>query len=307
MPRVFVFGSINMDMSIACARIPRAGETVQGDGFLLNAGGKGGNQAVAAARMGAAVEMIGAVGNDLFGSRLKALLADAGVGTSQVRLLDDVPTGVAAITRVDGDNRIILGAGANHALGHADVSASLDALGAAPGDILLTQLEADNDAVFAVIADARARGLYTALNPAPARHLPEDLWGAVDFVCLNETECEAISGVMPHDPATERAALEALAARGPRVVAITLGGRGSRVLADGRFLEATPPAHEVADTACAGDTYIGAFIAALANGSSVDDALGLATAASALATTVLGAQQSIPAYADARALIAGMR
>lgn len=307
MPRVFVFGSINMDMSIACARMPRAGETVQGDGFLLNAGGKGGNQAVAAARMGAAVEMIGAVGSDLFGSRLKALLSEAGVGTSQVRLLEAEPTGVAAITRVDGDNRIILGAGANHALGAAEVSASLDALGATPNDIFLAQLEADNDAVFAAIEDAHARGLYTALNPAPARHLPEGLWDAVDFICLNETECEAISGIMPHDAATERVALEALAARGPRVVAITLGGRGSRVLADGRLLEAIPPAHEVADTTCAGDTYIGAFIAALAGGASVDDALALATAASALATTVLGAQQSIPAYEDARALIAGMR
>ena len=253
--------------------------------------------------MGARVEMIGAVGDDLFGGELVGLLADAGVGTSRVGRLSGTPTGVAAITRVDGDNRIILGAGANHALKAPDVLAALDALGAASGDIFLAQLEADNDAVFAALAEARARSLYTALNPAPARALPDDLWENVDFCCLNETECEVITGILPVDAATERTALETLAARGPRTVAITLGGRGSRVLADGHLLTAVPPAHEVADTTCAGDTYIGAFVAALAAGSSPADALALATAASDLATTKLGAQQSIPTLAEARALL----
>lgn len=301
MADVIVFGSLNMDLSIEADRMPQAGETLSGRGFLMNPGGKGANQAVAAARMGARVHMVGAVGEDVFGDRMVAALSDAGVSSRHVRRLADVPTGVASIARVEGDNRIILDAGANRMLAADDVSASLDALAKA-GDVFLTQLECSLEATLAALSDARVRGMYTVLNPAPACPLPESVWADVDLVCANETECEAITGVFPHDDGTIRSALKRLAERGVPTVALTLGDRGSAVLSGDRLLRATPPRCDAVDTTCAGDTYIGALVAGLAGGMDIQLALAWASAASALATTRVGAQQSIPSREEVEAL-----
>lgn len=293
MHKVIVFGSLNMDLSIACERIPQAGETLTGGGFVVNAGGKGANQAVAAARLGAQVHMVGAVGADAFGDQLLAGLAHAGVDCGRIARLDDCTTGVAVIVRAAGDNRIVLDPGANHALSASDVSLALDAL-AEPGDVFLAQLECDVPATLAALADAHARGLYTIFNPAPALEVPRDTWENVDLVCLNETECEIVTGVFPADEESAVHAMELLASWGPTTVALTLGSKGSLVLHAGELIASVPPAADVQDTTGAGDTYIGALAQGAAVGAPLVETVERATRASALACTQVGAQQAIP-------------
>lgn len=303
MKNVIVFGSLNMDMTIESDRVPQAGETISGRGFFLNPGGKGANQAVAAARLGAPVHMVGAVGRDLFGGQMLAALKGVGVSCGAVAQVGECPTGVASITRIAGDNRIILDAGANRALTAVDVARALDEL-AQSGDVFLTQLECDVPATLEALAEAHRRDMYTVLNPAPACALPEQIWQSVNLVCLNETECEAIAGVYPESEAEIEHAAEWFIERGVRVVAITLGGRGSAVLTPTGRLTSVPPAHEVVDTTCAGDTYIGALVACYAAGLSLEEAVEWASCASALTTTKLGAQQAIPAREEVAQLVA---
>ena len=222
MARVIVFGSLNMDLSIACERIPQAGETLTGSGFITNAGGKGANQAVAAARLGAATAMIGAVGADAFGDELRRGLDAVGVDTTELATVEEVPTGVAVIIRTEGDNRIVLDPGTNHALRIADVKAALDRIAQA-GDIFITQLECDITTTLAALHEAHERGLYTIFNPAPAQKLPQECWNDVDLLCLNETECAAISGMLPVNDDTAAAAFKRLAVLGVRRAIITRG------------------------------------------------------------------------------------
>ena len=297
MAKVIVFGSLNMDLSIACEKMPRAGETISGSAFLVNPGGKGANQALAAARLGADVHMVGAVGDDAFGSQLAAGLADAGVDCAHLTVAAGRTTGVAVIVRSAGDNRIVLDPGANHALSAAAVSHALEEL-AVPGDIFLTQLECDLSATLAALACARRLGMQTVFNPAPARILPPETWANVDVVCLNETECDLITGILPEDDASARRAMDRLRGWGVGVVALTLGAKGSLVASDEGVIEAVPPAVEVVDTTGAGDTYIGALLRGMAAGQSLAETIWWATAASALATTRLGAQQSVPTVAE---------
>lgn len=297
MSKVIVFGSLNMDLSIACERMPQAGETLTGEGFLVNPGGKGANQAVAAAQLGAPVVMVGAVGADAFGEQLAAGLARAGVDCAHVSRLSSVTTGVAVIIRSAGDNRIVLDSGANHALAAADVSRALDEV-AKPGDVFLTQLECDVNTTWAALASAHARGLYTMFNPAPARAVPRAAWANVDLVCLNETECEIITGTLPVDEDSACRAMELLASWGPETVALTLGAKGSLVLSAGELVASVPPAIEAIDTTGAGDTYIGALAAGAVRGTPLREIVARATCASALACTRVGAQQAVPTAAE---------
>lgn len=240
---IAVFGSMNMDLSVACERMPRAGETVGGSGFITNAGGKGANQAVAAARMGARTCMIGAVGRDTFGDALVAGLQDAGVGVESVTRLDDVETGTATIIRCESDNRIVLSPGANHALAGEDVARALrrlvadeldgDASEIAPaaGGVFIAQGECDLAATAGALACAHELGFYTIFNPAPACDLPAGAWPAVDLVCPNETECQVLTGILPTDDASCVAALNALLDKAP-------GLRSSRWAAPARLRSA---------------------------------------------------------------------
>lgn len=297
MSKVIVFGSLNMDLTIECDRMPRMGETLTGRNFLLNAGGKGANQAVAAARLGADVHMLGAVGTDVFGDSLRASLEQAGVDCGRLQRIEGTPTGVASITRVAGDNCIVLDPGANHVLRPKDVKAALDEL-AYPGDIFLTQLECDIPSTFAALAEAHRRGLYTIFNPAPAVSVPRETWKSVNLVCLNETECEIVTGVFPDSDDAARRAMELLVSWGVSTVALTLGAQGSRVLSGDTWIVSLPPSVEVTDTTGAGDTYIGALAMARARGLSLEEAIAWATHASALACTRVGAQQAIPSTSD---------
>ena len=308
---VAVFGSMNMDLSVACERMPRAGETVGGSGFITNAGGKGANQAVAAARMGARTCMIGAVGRDTFGDALVAGLQDAGVGVEFVTRRDDGETGTATSIRGESDNRIVRSPGANHALAGEDVAHARrrlvadeldgDASGIAPaaGSVFIAQGECDLAATAEALACAHELGFYTIFNPAPACDLPAGAWPAVDLVCPNETECQVLTGILPTGDASCVAALKALLAKGVGAAVITLGGSGSVTLGDdGGLLRMPALSSEVVDTTAAGDTFIGALAAARLQGLPLFECMVAGARASAVTVSRLGAQQSIPTRAE---------
>lgn len=293
--RIAVLGSANMDL-VAYTRVaPRRGETVTGESFRTVPGGKGANQAIAAARAGGAVAMIGAVGEDDFGARMRAALAEAGVGTDRLRTVPG-PSGIAQIT-VDGagHNAIVVVPGANGTVTKltSDDEAAIGAAGA-----LLLQLELPLEGVLAGARAARERGVRTVLTPAPARPLPGELLAAVDLLVPNEHEAAALSG--ESDP---RAAATALLEAVPEVV-VTLGEAGCLYAARGHEPLAVPAlAADVLDTTAAGDTFVGALAVALGEGRAPADALGWATAASALSVERAGASSSMPhrAAIDARA------
>lgn len=297
MSKVVVFGSLNMDLSIESDHMPVMGETIMGRCFITNPGGKGANQAVASAKLGAEVVMLGAVGEDAFGDQMIAALAEEGVQCDRIERVRDLATGVALITRVQGDNFIVLGSGANAAPSAESVRASLDEV-ARGGDVFLAQLECDFDATMEALRDAHDRGMYTVLNPAPARQLPEWVYSCLDMVVVNESECEVLTGLYPEDEASAKAAMEKLSSFGVGTVVVTLGERGSVVLSRGKLLSSVPPKVDAVDTTCAGDTYIGALVASYARGVTIESAIELATKASAMATTKIGAQQSIPHLED---------
>ena len=297
MPCVIDFGSLNMDLSIACERIPQAGETVPGHDFLINPGGKGANQAVAASRLGAQVFLIGAVGNDVFGKQLVEMLPAAGVDKSEVRILDDISSGLAMITRTDSDNRIILNAGANHALGLDEVSESLSRV-AHPADIFVTQLECGYRATLAALRKAHDQGLVTLFNPAPAMSLPDSIWDSVDMVCVNETECQTITGILPTDKATIKQGLSWFIKQGVPTAIITLGDKGAALMQGEIYLYQPALEVKVEDTTGAGDTFIGALAVMVAEHKDREFTLRWASCAAALTITKVGAQRSIPTRAE---------
>lgn len=300
MKKVIVFGSLNMDLSIEAPRMPQLGETISGGGFITNPGGKGANQAVAAAKLGGNVHMVGAVGSDAFGMQMRASLEEAGVCCTHVTSAPNAPTGVAMISRVGGDNCIVLDAGANHLLNAEDVARVLDEVAEA-GDVFLAQLECDFDATCGALRHAHELGLFTVLNPAPARKVPAEVLAQVDMLVVNESECEVLCGIYPVDDEICASALEALSHAGVRYPVVTLGARGSMLRTpQGEVLASTPPRVEALDTTCAGDTYIGALCAARATDLPLEEAVRLASHASALATTRIGAQRAIPTLEEAR-------
>ncbi|UQX00707.1 ribokinase [Streptomyces sp. RerS4] len=290
MTAIAVLGSTNMDLVAYVPKAPRLGETVTGREFRTVPGGKGANQAVAAARLGAEVVMIGAVGADGFGSRLRAALGAAGVETAALRTVEGA-SGTAHITVDDeGANSIIVIPGANaHVTGLEPGDESR--IGAC--DSLLLQLELPLEAVLAGARAARAHGVRTILTPAPARPLPAELLADVDLLVPNEHEAAALTGLT--DP---RQAAEALLREVPEVV-VTLGAAGVLYAARGRE-PLTVPARRVraVDTTAAGDTFVGALAVALGEGRAVPDALAWASYAAALSVQRPGAQDSMPTRAE---------
>lgn len=295
---IAVLGSANMDLVAYVRTAPARGETVTGESFRTVAGGKGANQAIAAAKAGGAVAMIGAVGDDDFGRRLRAALEGAGVGTDRVRTAPG-PSGIAQIV-VDGEghNAIVVVPGANGTV--TELTSQDEALIGAASSLLL-QLELPLAGVLAGARAARERGVRTVLTPAPAQRLPDELLSVVDLLVPNEHEAAALSG--ERDP---RAAARALLDAVPEVV-VTLGAAGCLHAVRGREPLAVPglPA-KVVDTTAAGDTFVGALAVALGEGRTTADALRWATAASALSVELPGASSSMPdrAAIDARAAAA---
>lgn len=297
MSSVVVFGSLNMDLAIESARMPQQGETIPGWGFFVNAGGKGANQAVAAAKFGVPTYLIGATGRDAFGEQIIAGLEGYGVRCEEVSRVEGVETGVAIVLKSGGDNRIVLSPGANHALGIDEVNASLDCV-AQPGDVFLAQLECDIDTTVAALESAHARKMITVLNAAPAHELDARVWSSVDVLCVNETECEAICGVLPVDDESITRALDALVALGPKTAIVTLGERGSVALSEGRTIRQQAMSVTTVDTTAAGDTFTGVVVSARLKGLTLEQSMEWASCAAALTASNNGAQQAIPVFAD---------
>ena len=278
MRKIFVVGSINTDLVINAPYMPQRGETLTGGGFFTARGGKGANQAVAAARLGGQVYMCGCVGDDAFGQEAAASLQEAGVDTSFVRVVDKTPTGTAVIVVVDGDNQIILDKGANERLTEADIDKALE--GALAGDIYLTQLENPIAVVGYGLRKAKEKGMFVVLNPAPANKEILPFLPYCDLVIPNETEMEILT--------------KSTFKISGRTVIETLGAQGYRIYSQSGEKDYPCIKVKAVDTTAAGDTFCGGVCAKLSQGVALEEAAAFGSKAASIACTRKGAQPSIP-------------
>jgi ribokinase len=298
-PNLVVVGSLNMDLVVSSSRMPRVGETIEGEAIHYIPGGKGANQAVGCAKLGANATMIGAIGDDAFGAQLIDALALAGAKTERIARLPGVPTGTATILHTPEDNCIVIVPGANGQLTPESIEASRGAIETA--DALLVQLEVPLPTVERALRIAREAGVATILNPAPAKPLTEAILSLADWVTPNETEFAALSGETPEDDASLAAAIERWEARYGNRIVVTLGGRGAATVEDGRLRIAPAPKVKPVDTTGAGDCLNAAFAFALAAGRPIEDALAFAVRAASLSVTRFGAQAGMPTTAEVEA------
>ena len=300
MSRVFVAGSINMDVVATAERHPRIGETVAGNAVLYFPGGKGANQAVAAAKLGAPTTLMGCIGKDAFGDELRAFLAAQGIDLSLLRETTEAHTGTAIITLAKADNTIVVIPGANARVNASDVTAPT----LAKGDIAISQFEIPLPAIGAFFRHANAAGATTILNPAPALEFDRGLLDFVDLLILNETELGFLTRTELRD--TDDAARFIDAARSlqagkNRIICVTLGKRGVVALVNGEPLFIPGRSVKAIDTTGAGDCFVGAVAAQLAGGKSIGDALDYANAAASICVQRMGAAPSMPSAAEVEA------
>ena len=292
---IVVVGSINMDLVARMARLPRPGETVHGQSFQTIPGGKGANQAVAVARLGVRVTLIGRVGDDSFGETLLRSLAEYGVATEQVLVTPQCSSGVALIgVDDDGANSITFVAGANGRLTVRDIESRAAVIQSA--DALIVQLETPLDTVVAALRIAKDAGVRTILDPAPAPSspLPPEVM-AVDVISPNQTEAELLTGIVVDDLASAERAARRLQELGAREVALKLGCWGAMLCdAEGRIEHVSAVEVEVVDTTAAGDAFTAALAVALVEGGTLVDAVRFGSAAGTLACLTLGAQTAMP-------------
>jgi ribokinase len=302
--RVLVVGSANVDFTVAAPRLPGVGETVTGGTLLVNHGGKGANQAVAARRLGAEVRFIGCVGDDASGRDIRAALEAEGIDVGGLAVTREAATGTALIV-VDGQgrNQIAVAPGANWRLALEHARSRRDDF--AWAHIVVCQLETPLETLAFALEEARRRGAATLLNPAPVREGLPDIWPLVDYLTPNEGEAARLTGIAVRDRRSAADAARALRARGVGTAVVTLGADGA--LACGADGEIAVPAHAVAvvDTTAAGDAFNGALAVAL--GGPLEEALRFASATAALACTRRGAQPSLPPRADVDRFLAGRR
>ncbi|HET8530260.1 MAG TPA: ribokinase, partial [Methylomirabilota bacterium] len=288
MPRVTVVGSANLDYTMALPRLPRVGETVSSGTLLVNRGGKGANQAVAARRLGAEVRLIGCVGDDDSGSAMRRGLAEEGIGVEGLLTVPGVATGTALIfVDREGHNQIGVAPGANHRLTVEMARAGEESIGW--GQVLVTQLEVPVPVVRWALETARRHGVPTVLNPAPVQELSDELLGLVTYLTPNAGEIAALTGIEVTDLDSGRRAAARLCERGVGTVIITLGEEGALVCdgATAVHFEAFPV--EAIDTTGAGDAFNGALAVGLSAGGSLEQVIPLASAAAALTCTRRGA------------------
>jgi ribokinase len=298
--KVVVVGSLNMDLVTRAERLPRPGETLIGQSFATVSGGKGANQAVASARLGAKVSMIGCVGADGYGEQLRAALLAEQIDCQALTTVEG-SSGVALIVVDDSSqNAIVIVAGANGLL-TSDVVKGFDAVLQA-AEVIICQLEVPLQTVGYTLKRGRELGKTMILNPAPASSpLPADWYSSIDYLIPNESEASALSGLPVDSLETAEAAASRLIAAGAGKVIITLGAQGS-LFANGQSFEYFPaPKVKAVDTTAAGDTFVGGFAAALAIGKSEAEAIRFGQAAAALSVTRAGAQPSIPTLSDVQA------
>jgi len=299
---IVVFGSINMDLVVRTPRLPTPGETLTGHTFFTAPGGKGANQAVACARLGAPTRMVGRVGDDLFGEQLRASLRSFGVQDDGV-LTTPGPSGVALIAVDDlAENTIVIVPGANGSVSIADIPRLEAVLDGAR--ILLVQLEVPIETVVAAARAAHTRGVTVILDPAPALPLPDELYALADIITPNEHEAATLTGIAVRDDQGAIAAARALIARGARRVAIKLGARGALTAdTEGEQFWSSFTVTPV-DTVAAGDAFNGGLAVALSEGRSFDEAIRWGLAAGALSVTRHGAQPSMPERNEVLTLLA---
>jgi len=299
--KIVVVGSFNMDLVVRLPAIPRPGETLLGGVFATYPGGKGANQAVAAARLGGEVTMIGRVGADAFGDQLLAMAKAEGIDTRFVGVDGEAATGVALI-EVDsqGQNSIAVASGANFTLTAAEVAAAFDRIGHI--DLLVMPLETPLETIATAAELARKAGARVVLNPAPAQHLPTELLKNIDVLIPNEHEAAFMAGIAIGSPQEAREAAAHLLGRGPRSVIVTLGSRGALIAeaaaGDPIFTPAAAFSVRPVDSSAAGDAFVGALAVALGDGRTLPDAAAFASAAAAISVTRIGAQPSLPGRAE---------
>jgi ribokinase len=301
MGRVFVAGSINMDVVATATRHPRVGETVAGQAVHYFPGGKGANQAVAAAKLGAPTTLIGRLGTDAFGQQLRQFLKLQGVDLSLVKETADIHTGTAVITVAAADNTIVVVPGANALVSADDVAAPA----LAKDDVAVSQFEIPQATIGAFFKRARAAGATTILNPAPAIACSPGLLELVDIMILNETELGFLAGTPLSDtdaPARFIEAARRLPAASGKTICVTLGKRGVLSLVGGEPSLIAGRAVKAVDTTGAGDCFVGALAAQLANGKAIRDALEYANAAASICVQRMGAAPSMPTAAEVAAL-----
>ncbi len=290
---VIFFGSINMDLIVRCDRLPLPGETLLGRDFITAPGGKGANQAVAAARLGAQTTLVGRVGDDSFGAQMLAYLKADRVTTSGIAVEAGVPTGVALITvEAGGENTIVVTSGANMSMGDAGVERVVAALAGAK--VLLLQLEIPVAPMVAAANAAWERGVTVVLDPAPAQSIPAELYRAINILTPNMSEAADLVGHPLNSNEAIESAAQTLLGRGVGSVIIKLGERGAYcATSEGGEFRSAPEVRAV-DTVAAGDAFNGGLACALSEGHSFHTAVSWGLAAGALAATKAGAQPSLP-------------
>jgi ribokinase len=297
-PAICVVGSINLDMNAYVDRFPKVGETMHGQRFTTGYGGKGANQAVMAARMGGAVTFVGSVGDDLFGRDMRANMQAEGISTQYITTSAGLSSGVAVITISEqGDNTIIVMAGANGRVDAPAVGAAWDAI--ASSRVLVCQLEIPLEGTRLALRKAREAGVLTIFNPAPAAgDLPDELFELSDICCPNETEAEILTGIPVKTQEDAEAAAQRLLERGAQNVIITLGARGALLVngSETQLIETTVV--QPVDTVGAGDAFVGSLAYFLAGGKPLPEAIRRANQIASVSVQYAGAQSSYPRATD---------
>lgn len=304
MPHIVIVGSLNMDLVVQVPTIPAPGETVLGNNFATIPGGKGANQAVAAARLGAKVSLIGRVGSDAFGEQLLANARKEGIDVTHVGCDPAAASGVAMIAvDAQGQNSIAVASGANYCLTADHVRKAWAALDKV--NLLVMPLETPLETIETAVSLANQAGVKVILNPAPAQKLPHPILAGVDVLVPNEPETTQLTGIEIDSPESTRKAAQALLALGVGHVVLTLGSRGALVLAGGtnQFTQVEPYPVKVIDTTAAGDAYVAGLAVALSEGKELVEAAQFANAVGALAVTKQGAQPGMPTREDVEILL----
>lgn len=296
---IVVIGSANTDMVMRVKDFPQPGETIMGGGFMQNQGGKGANQAVACSRLGGQTAFVGKLGCDALASQTIEALRSEGMDVSQLTQTADAPSGTAFIVvNAQGENNIIVNAGANALLSASDIDAAEGLI--AQAQVVLMQLETPIPTLIHAARLAKQHGTMVVLNPAPApaTELPVELLMNVDILIPNETETATLSGIAVTDEASLLKAIGRLQKLGVGRVVVTLGSKGAMTIEDGRPLFVPSVKVQAVDTTAAGDTFCGALCVALSQGRILDEAMTFACRAAAITVTRMGAQQSIPQLSE---------
>ena len=296
MNKICVIGSLNMDLVIESPKQPIMGETIMGKGFFTTQGGKGANQAVAIAKLGGNVTMIGCIGDDDLGKQLKENLVTNNINADSVNVINNISSGVAVITVVNGDNCIIVDSGANNLLTPELIKANQNKI--IDSKMIVMQMEIPFKSILEAVTIAKKNNVKVLLNPAPAKPLPDSLLCDIDILTPNETECEIITGIKINSIEDAETAVEYLVKKGVKQVFVTMGEKGV-VYNDGeKISHQAPPKTVAVDSTAAGDSFTAAIALKLSEGSEIEEAVRFANQVGALTVSRKGAQASLPTYEE---------